>query len=88
MAEDSVPTFSPLGESFAGRDPQSCRVRSGIRQKPFVSENFEDIQRHACQVKASVNVPRQAAGPGMPNIVLLMDVSVIIQVYWQLQHFP
>lgn len=32
--------------------------------------------------KASMNVSREAAGPGTPNIVLCMD-----QVYWQLQHF-
>lgn len=54
-----------------------------LRLKPLISENFEDIQ-----AKASVKVSREAAGPGTHNILLFLDFSVNIQVYWQLQHFP
>lgn len=89
MVEDSAPASKACGTRlFTGRDPQSRWVTSGLRRKPVVSENTEDGRRHACQANASGNVPGEAAGPEIPNIGLFMDFSQIIQVYWQLQHFP
>lgn len=78
MVEDSVPTVRPSGESFAGRDLRSCR------DAQTKASRFRELRGHSGDLK----VPREAAGPGTPNILLFMDFSVDIQVYWQLQHFP
>lgn len=91
LVEDSAPASEARGTRlFTGRGPPPSPAgsRRGPDESPVASENTEDGRRHACQAHAGGNVPGEAADPEIPNIGLFMDFRQIIQVYWQLQHFP